>query len=263
MSYQTPAGFNDGQESWPGVTLSPEAFAAHCAAVGAGASAHFADLYLACACALGSTGALAALETEMFPVVRAALGAMRLPEVVRDEVIQELRVKLFIAHDGGTAKIAEYSGTGPLRAWLRIAAVRTALNHRRRHRRESSVEERELAATASIGDSPELAQFKSSCRGEFQACLESAFRALSPAERNLLRQHHLDGLRLIELAELHRVHRVTIARRLQDARDALRRHVAERLRQRLAVTEGDVDSMFRALRTQLDVSLARLLQTEA
>ena len=47
---------------------------------------------------------------------------------------QRLRERLFVGSDGEPARLASYSGRGPLGTWVRIAAIRLALNLRRSER---------------------------------------------------------------------------------------------------------------------------------
>src|SRR5262245_23918675 len=89
---------------------------------------HAADLRLAADCLAGQREALAILEREQLGPIAAALARRRLPAADIDEVMQQLREKLLT---GERPRLADYAGRGPLRAFLRVAALRTAHNLRR------------------------------------------------------------------------------------------------------------------------------------
>src|SRR5581483_4498624 len=89
------------------------------------------DLYLACACARGVPAALAALDRAVLLRVPAFICRVSTDAAFADEVRQQLRERLLVAPPGGAPKIAEYGGAGALHAWVRVAALRTALNLRR------------------------------------------------------------------------------------------------------------------------------------
>ena len=134
-----------------------------------------------------------------------------------EEVRQLLRVKLFVS-DEGRARIGDYSGRGPLQAWLRVAAVRTALNLvSRQTPEEPSTEEEPLMG---VGD-PETEYLKAQHRPEFEQAFRAALGTLSIEQRQLLRFHYVDGLTLGQIGRLRQVHESTISRRLLAARDQL------------------------------------------
>src|SRR5262249_30744882 len=87
-----------------------------------------ADLYLAYACSIGNKSALAAFEKTFMPAVSDFVARRHAGRAFADEVRQVLRQRLFVGHAGSPPKIATYTGAGPLGAWLRVTAVRTAQN---------------------------------------------------------------------------------------------------------------------------------------
>ena len=68
----------------------------------------------------------------MLPIDTALTRLGREPMFV-DEVRQVLRTKLLVG-DGAPPKIADYSGRGPLDGWVRAAAVRAAIDLKRREK---------------------------------------------------------------------------------------------------------------------------------
>ena len=223
-----------------------------------------ADLYLAAACAEGDAVAVARVDAMLPGVVRPALARLGLPESDDDEIVQRVRVALMVAGENGARGIAGYSGRGDLRAYLRAVAVRLAL---KRLERESGVPrggapadaDEVLAMLPAVEDSPETRLLKERCRGEVRSAFDLALASLSPRERTVLRQHYVDGLTIDQLARLHRVHRATCARWIEAARAGLLRRVRRRLREAVGLDERELDSVIGLVRSQLDLSLSRLL----
>ena len=126
---------------WPTLEVDPEEFVAYLAQrvgsadEGALRALRGADLYLCCGCALGDPRALRAFEDHLLPEAAAALARAAVAAELRDEVLQQLRMRLFIPDAEGKARILGYSGKGALKSWLRVAVVRIALNLQKSQRR--------------------------------------------------------------------------------------------------------------------------------
>jgi RNA polymerase sigma-70 factor, ECF subfamily len=132
--------------AWPEIPLPAETFAAHVADRVRGRSdvadvirtLHAADLFLACACSLGIATALAAFEHDHLSRVPGLVRRVDSSGAFADDVAQAMR-EMFLVPVQGRARIAEYSGRGPLSNWVRVIAVRTALRLRREQRRGVNV----------------------------------------------------------------------------------------------------------------------------
>ena len=83
---------------------------------------------------------------------------------------------------------------------------------------------------------------------------------LSSEERNVLRMHHVHGLSLEETASACHIGRSTAARWLAQARERIMKETHRLLTAKLNLDSRDVESMFRLVRSQLDVSLHRYLE---
>jgi RNA polymerase sigma-70 factor (ECF subfamily) len=79
----------------------------------------------------------------------------------------------------------------------------------------------------------------------------------------LLSLHYLQGVGLEELARAWRVHRATVSRWLVAAREAFLGRTRDELVTRAGIDRLEVDSLVRALQSQLEVSLRRLLDGDA
>ena len=156
---------------------------------------------------------------------------------------------------GGAPRIAEYAGQGPLQAWVRVAAVRIAMNLLRDRGRTLLVDDEAFFDVVGDGSAESRLRYSEAC----SEALREAFGTLSARERNLLRMHHLHGLTVDDLAPTLRVHRATVARWIANARDQLLVQTRAGLQKRLAVGDATVDSILRELAGKIDVSVSRLL----
>jgi RNA polymerase sigma-70 factor (ECF subfamily) len=257
------AAVKRAREAWTDVVVDDSRFAEFLGgrvAAEALETARVEDLWAACACATGDGKAIAAVESRYFPDVDAALGKMGLSADRIGEVKQGLRRLLFVGDpDAGTApRITEYRGTGDLRAWLRVTAMRAALKLLRKEARETPTDDALLEARAQQDD-PELAYMKAAYRAAFKKAFQEALDSLDAQERTLLKQQIVDGLGIDELGSLYQVHRATAARWLQSAREKLLTRTRRTFMINARISSDECESIMRMVRSQLDVSLHRRL----
>ena len=210
-----------------------------------------ADLYLATACADNDAAALAAFRDAFIPSLRQALQKLTLGPAVVDETIQRVLVMLFV--DG---QIASYGGKGTLRSWVRSIGVRTG-------RRLAGVEqetgsEDDLAELPAAVADPELELLRARYGDQVRSAFAAAFAQLTERERNVLRQYHIDGLTIDQLAGLYQVNRATTARWVAGARLAIVTKTRNLLVERMGIAVTEVDSIIRLVRSQLAVSVRDL-----
>ena len=255
-----------GRAAWPQIHLDDAEFARFLARrIGAGddlvaelEDLPGADLYLACACAAGDTRAIAAFEAAYFSNVDTAVAAMRAPIGAADEVKQILRTRFFVSSGERPPAIADFGGRGNLHGWVRVSAARELLRLFKKERRKVELDEALLDEIAPFPD-PETAAVKAKCRTELAAAFRAALAALSPRERTLLRYQIADGLGIDAIGAIYRVHRATVARWLAAIRERLVVDTQERLGATLRLDAGEVRSVIRLVRSQLDFSLVSLL----
>jgi RNA polymerase sigma-70 factor (ECF subfamily) len=257
--------FDEGARAWPGVALPAAAFAAYVAELSQrNAGAPFdpdrgPDLYLACACAHRVPGALEAFDRAHLAGIGAYLARLRPTTAFVDEVQQEVRAKLHVGRDGAAPWIAEYDGRGALANWVRVVALRAAIDLHRQAGAAPRVDERAVPAPAP--SDPERDLHRMRYQETFQRALRDAVSALDRDQRRILRRHFADGVTLDALATELGVHRATVARRLAAARMALRHDARHRLRAALGCADSEVERLDAELRSQLDLSLSTLLRT--
>jgi RNA polymerase sigma-70 factor, ECF subfamily len=251
---------------WPALDVGDEAFVDHVIAKVAGETdvlaalrtLHGADLYLALGCAMRDTKALAEIERLHIAQVPRALSRLGPTADFVDEVQQSLRERLLVPRGDRPARIADYSGRGALGAWVRIAAVRTAVGLRRT-RTEALGRHEALPEQAADGADPDALALRRRYGPLLKSAVQTALGSLPDDDRELLRLHVIEGLGVAELGARHGVHGSTISRRITRIRAA----VLEEARRLLSAVEGLRESEFRsvvrALRTDLDVSIERIL----
>jgi RNA polymerase sigma-70 factor (ECF subfamily) len=254
----SPSVLAGARAAWPGVHVADHVFHAYVlerigdADLTADAAS---SLYLACACAHGDTAALRAFESRHMPDVERALVRTRLSSADVAEVMQSLRQQLLA---GPSPRIASYTGRGDLAAWLRVTAVRAALKRIRGRKPEVAADDALLAAR-SVGDDPELVYMKELYRRAFRESFGAALDVLDAREKVLLRQHFVDRLGVDDLAPLYQVHRATVARWVQRARDRLLDETRRQFMQRAHVSARECESVLRLVRSRIEVTLGGLL----
>jgi len=250
-----------GALRWPDVRLSLDRLAEYVRLSGIDEqrlASHAPDVFLVAACLSGDERAIAHLDREYLArAIPAVARVDRSPSFI-DEVIQQLRVRLLT---GEKPRLAGYQAAGKLLDWIRVAAVRIALNAKRADHRMLLTDDVPMSNLLREADH-ELDALRPHYVHEVQAALEASFRELAVRERNLLRLHFLDGLSLDTLATMHGVHRATIARWLV----SIRRSLVERARTMLGgprgLSSGSVRSLYRWLARDVHLSVSRLLAQE-
>lgn len=262
--------FRAAQLAWPTVAISAEVFAAHLASHLPAAvpldtaidTIHTSDLYLARACMLGDPHAVRAFEQHCLDGLEHALSRYGGADLVA-EVKQRVRARVLVGSAPSPPRIAEFSGRGDLRSWVRVIAVREALGIARQARRETSLDtfdnDDRLHALVTPADA-ELEHVKVRYLSEFKQAFSAALRGLSARDQTLLRQHVIDGLSIDQLGALYHMHRATAARNLQRARRAVLADTRARLASRLEVQPRELDSILRMIRSRLEVTLRWLVR---
>jgi RNA polymerase sigma-70 factor (ECF subfamily) len=252
------AALEIAKAAWPGIGLAPEwffGFVDDRRGDSRLVDLPVADLYIACACAYGDPLAIRAIEAAYLPRVRDTLERRLRDAALIDEALARMREHLFVAPHGGAPHIADYSGRGALKSWLSITATRFAF----RVVRESEGQSYDLPDAADPTVDIELAYLRRRYSGEFKAALTEGFGELSTRDRNLLRLSILDELGIDPIASLYEVHRSTACRWLSRARKRLLERTRAALQRRVGVTPSHVDSLMRAVGSEIELTVERIL----
>ena len=250
------------REAWPGVSIADEEFIAYVTErlvpemtlEEALRTLCVDDLWLACAIGRGDVAALRAFDAQLVHVGE-AIAHLDGGSALVDDVTAAVRAR--VLGTGGDGKIADFRGRGDLRGWLRVIAVREALQIMRARKREAPMPD-------VLPDhlDPASAQLTPEEQRVYRDAFASALATLTPRERNLLRQQFVYGATIDELGALYGVHRATAARWIAQIRETLlrrtRRHVAEAMH--LSGTE--LDGAMGRIAGHLEYSLRHTLSRE-
>lgn len=256
----TPEVLAAARAAWPSLAFDDAAFGAYLAASPQRAAAvtteNAGELLLAFACASGDPDALRIVERSYVEPLASELPSRHRSDAA--EVVQVLRERMLVPSGGRPPRIETFTGRGHLKSWLKVAAVRVALNLERGRRREVPLDE-DGALAERVGGDPEIDDLKRRYAAEFRAAFTAGLAALSPRDRTILRQHYLDGVKMEAIAALHRVHRITVVRWMEAARGALERETRRELGQRLRIDRVELESILRLIESRMDVSLRAFL----
>jgi RNA polymerase sigma-70 factor (ECF subfamily) len=259
LSQWLARALENAAQAYPGLGLEGGEFAHYLGqkAAWSGAEArldelHVNDLYLAWACGRLDPAALAIFEQEHMHRVRTlARGSDA------DELMQRVRVRLLACENAAGPRILQYSGRGPLAAWVRMVAARLAIDASRAGRTR---DERRDFGDANSPPDPELDFLKARYAGAFHAALERALCSLSPKERTLLRLCYVDDAGPSAVAAMYNVSARTVQRWLADVRACVLERTRTHLMDALAVRGPELDSLFELMKSRMHVTLQRVLQ---
>ncbi|MFT3707722.1 MAG: sigma-70 family RNA polymerase sigma factor [Archangium sp.] len=214
------------------------------------------DLELARKLAAGDVAAMQHFEKEVLPKIDVVVRKIDSDSAFLDEVKQALRTRLFVE----PRAITEYSGQGPLVAWLRTAAGRIALNLLRPEKRQARADSEELDALPFAASGPELAILKGRHHEAFRAAFARAVESLGVRERTALKLNALDGVPLDRIGAMYGCDKSTVSRWLAKANEQLLERTRVALAEELKLQSEEVESLIHALKSQLAHSLVRLLE---
>jgi RNA polymerase sigma-70 factor (ECF subfamily) len=262
------AALDEAHAKWPGVEVAADAFARHVASrVPDGAelestlaALNLADLYLACGCVEGVAAAVDTFNARLMSQIGAFVARVASGRDFVDEVAQRLRVKLLVGANGEAPRIGQYGGRGSLESWVCAAAIRVALDLHRGPAAGASADVDELPLPGP-GD-PELDYLRHEYADHFRTATADAFGVLSARERTLLRLYYLERLTLDKIAPIYRVHATTVMRWLGEARESILGESRRLLRERLSLSESEVAALLPMMRSGLDLSVRRLVESQ-
>jgi RNA polymerase sigma-70 factor, ECF subfamily len=220
---------------------------------------HAEDVYLASACAEDVADAIAIFMREHAAAVEGFVRTVeRRPDAAKD-IAQEILCDVLVGRPPVAPRLAAYSGRGPLRAWLRMIAVRRSYNDIRDHGSHRAIEDRVYREAVNASLDPDVSYLKRKYETDFAAAFTDAFQALAPASRTLLRLHYGEALGLAAIGALNGWSKPTASRRIAEAREALFTGACALLEERLSLHGSELGSLLRVMRSQLEVSLSGLI----
>lgn len=219
--------------------------------------ARAAEVFLTCACAIGDPAAIRHLQQRYLSGVARSLLRGRNANLV-EEALQQLTATMFLPRVGRPPEIADFAGSGPLSGWLRIATLRILLRLERRERR--AVHDVPIEGTVAASMDPEVIYLRSRYGSALQNALVDAWNEMSPPARVLLRMRYTDNLGIDDIASSANIHRATAARRVKRAEETLVASARRLLRERLDADDGDINSVLRHIRSQINLSVSQIVR---
>lgn len=211
-----------------------------------------AEQTLVAKCVEGDAASLRTFERDYVSQLRSTISRIDKDDAFIDEVLQHLRTRLLM----GEKRLATFAGQAPLISWLRAVAVRTALNVRRATPKYEITDDDALELVSAAGPEPELLVLRQRHGAQFRDAFRTALKELTARERNVLRLQALDGLTLEQVGKLHDVNKSTVSRWLTHVHETLARRTRDLLGERLALDSAQLDSLMRAMRSNLELSLS-------
>jgi RNA polymerase sigma-70 factor, ECF subfamily len=215
------------------------------------------ELALAQACVLGRDLAwqrfLALYRSPLTQAAIAITGSATLGHDLADSLYAEL---FGLSERAGERRspLASYSGRGSLLGWLRTTLAQRHIDHHRRARRETPLDDLDAAAPApAITPLPaELARLNNA--------VAHTFTSLPPDDRFLLASYFIDRKTLLQIARLLQVHEATVSRKLKRLTADMRKQLLRNL-QSGGLTKRAAEEALGADPRDLDINLRSLLQS--
>jgi RNA polymerase sigma-70 factor, ECF subfamily len=220
-------------------------------------SLRVSELALAHACALGREVAWQRfLGLYRVPLVQAAVAITGSDTQGRD-LADSLYVELYGLRQLEAPRrspLASYSGRGSLLGWLRTTLAQRHVDHHRRTRRETPLDDLDVAAPTPMPAPPpaELSRLSEA--------VARTLRDLAPEDRFLLSCYFLDRQTLNQISRTVRVHEATISRRLKRLLGDLRKQLLHNL-QSEGLSRRAAEEALGADPRDLEINLRSLLQT--
>jgi RNA polymerase sigma-70 factor (ECF subfamily) len=247
----------EGKRAWPTLAAPWQRFAEMVLASAPPEdklSLHAGDLYLACAAGDRDRQAVEIIDRDLIAPLRSHL---RRFASSAEDMLQVVRQRLFT---GAHPRIATYAPIAPLRNWIKVVAIRAAIDYQRAEQARQTPSD-PLAASLIQAGGPDAATvaMKRQYKGELEAALRSELAVLSQRDRAVLRLHLVDNVSVERIAIMYGVHRVTVARWIWKAGEDLLAALRAHFRDRFRVLPPELDSLAALLQSEISLDLPQLL----
>ena len=217
--------------------------------LGSTTDARLVDLHIASGCALGETDSTSVFHKKFADDIR-RVGAKLFTDTALDDFVQTVFERLLVARAEHPPRICNYSGRGPLRSYVRMAASRVAIDLQRERGKQEEEAPKDLARQVAINMDPEQTLAKAEGHERWIEALRTAIAGLDSQERRALRYRYLLGFSGARMGALLGMHEMSVPRLLK------------RIRSKIANTVlRDARSFDALFARSLDISLERWLAT--
>jgi RNA polymerase sigma-70 factor (ECF subfamily) len=215
------------------------------------------DLALACACSAGNVAAWEHFVAEYRPQLHRAARAIA-GESAAPDLADSLFTELFGLPEtpGARRSLFEYfHGRSKLSTWLHAILARRHVDEIRRTRRFDPIEDSDTEGSG--GHTLKLSAKNSAPDPDrerylvmMQAAVEVALDTLDPRDRLRLAYYYVEELTLLEIGNILGEHEATVSRKLERARQEVRRLVEAALREDKKLTEPQLRLCFEYAREE-------------
>ncbi|MGA8221430.1 MAG: sigma-70 family RNA polymerase sigma factor [Candidatus Acidiferrales bacterium] len=229
-------------------------------------SLHSGELALACACSAGNDAAWEYFVAEYRPQLHRAARAIA-GESGAHELADSLFADLFGLREaqGMRRSLFDYfHGRSKLTTWLHAILAQRHVDEIRRTRKMEPLDDPEgeegsdqTAGGVAKNDSPDPE--RAPYLAMLQAAVEAALSALEPRDRLRLAYYYVEELTLLEIGKLLGEHEATVSRKLERARQGLRRAVEAALREEEKLSEAQLRLCYEYAREEWPFDLTRAL----
>lgn len=249
--------YREGRTAWPDVALDLLAFTARTAALtDDNLAAHGTDIFLAVGCLTNDASALRHFDEELSRVVPAARRYCADADEV-NELLQRVRIHLLVPSDDAPARIAVYDGRASLAAWLSVVTTRMALYLARGKRNAIEIPSEWFDVVSNLPTGqPELELVRTRYAEVFNQAWRAAARELTPRQRALLGLCFVECASIDTIAATYAVHRVTVWRWLEQAKQQLLAGTRAQLLRTLPDNAPGTESLLDLVHSQLDLGLS-------
>ncbi len=219
------------------------------------------DYYLAYAALSGAPLAVRKVRELAAREVQAVARRARRQAADASDLLQSLCTRLLVSGPSGSPPgLASYGGSGPLGVWLRVVAARELVSGGRKRTEvvDDEVARGTLVPASGSGADPEADYLRTKYREVFHQAFKNAAARLSAEDRNILRYHYVDAFSIDRLAAMYGLHRASVARRIHRAREQLLAATREILRGHAFATDTELESVLRAVESQVELSVTSL-----
>jgi RNA polymerase sigma-70 factor, ECF subfamily len=247
---------------WPGLRVAEQAWLDYLAArdllTRPAEPPLIEDMFLACACSLGVAGAIELFDKRFQPLIEQVARSFDPAPHFCDEVKQELHRTLFVSAKLGAPRIAQFTGRGPLSAWIVTATKRLALRLKKGTSQRRHADDELLAEQLSPERDAEWLWLSGRYREVLERALSNAIRQLSERDRMILRMHTVRGLSMASIARMHGVSQPTVSRWMRDAREEVLRSVLAAVCEECNCNHRELESIVRLVQSQLELNMSAL-----
>ncbi len=218
---------------------------------------HLGEFALARACALGREPAwqrfLSTYRAALTQAAVAITGSASLGYDLADSLYADL-YGLRELEGERRSPLASYSGRGSLLGWLRTTLAQRYVDHHRRARRETALDDIDMPNSEQAA-APVPAEIT-----HLTHAVASTLHALVSEDRFLLSAYFLDRRTLLQIARLLRVHEATISRRLKRLVNDVRKQLIRSL-QSAGLSKEKAEETLGSDPRDIEINLRNLLQT--